>query len=127
MCQHLARGRVTKMPPHTGTQLAWTEDAGLKTGMGMQTGFTYVAPVVKYSPAAAQPGPVYWTCDATKVGHQPWNFSQVWTAYSTPSQMDWAYSAGYKGTQSAASFALAQNAISQLLALRSINNSGGTS
>jgi len=121
----MSRGFVTKMPPHPGQALSFTKGNNLVNNT-IQS-FTYVAPVVKYSCASSQPGPVYRGGEAAAIGNQPWNFSQVWTAYSTPSQMDWAYSAGYKGTQSAASFALAQNAISQLLALRSINSSGGTS
>lgn len=122
---HLNKGRVTKMPPHGGVPLSFVH-TGIKETAGLPESFNYIAPVVKYSPAAFQPGPVYRSGRAAAIGHQPWNFSQAWTAYSTPSQMDWAYGPIFKGTQSAASFAVAQNAISQMLQLRSIN-SGGTS
>lgn len=123
MCQHLNKGRVTKLPPHGGQMLGFIH-TGIKETAGLPEAFNYVAPVVKYSPACFQPGPVYRSGLAAAVGHQPWNWSDRWTAYSTPSQMDWAYGPIFKGTQSAASFAVAQNAISQMLQLRSINANG---
>lgn len=125
MCQHLNKGRITKMPPHPGQMVGFTNGPNLVINDVQK--FTYVAPVVKYSPAMFQPGPVYWEGLPAKIGHQPWNWSDVWTAYSTPSQMDFAYGPAFKGSQSTASFAIAQQAISNMLALRSINsaNVGG--
>lgn len=122
--QHLTKGRVTKMPPHPGQLVGFTGGQGQNLVGHNKQEFTYIAPVVKYSPAMFQPGPVYWEGLPAKIGHQPWNWSDVWTAYSTPSQMDFAYGPSFKGTQSAASFAIAQQAISNMLALRSINNAG---
>lgn len=115
--------RQSSMPAHPGQPLDFVK-TGIKESTGIPESFNYIAPVVKYAPAEFQPGPVYRGGLATAVGHQPWNFTDAWTAYSTPAQMDYAYVASYKGSQSAASYAVAQQAISQLLALRSINASG---
>lgn len=120
MC-NLKKGGSTKLPPMTGPQLGFIEEQPSfnKTDI---TKFSYVFPVVKYSPAMFQPGPVYRGGEAAQIGHQPWNFSQVWTAYSTPRQMDWSFVPSYKGTQSAASYQVAQQTMYQMLQLRSINN-----
>jgi hypothetical protein len=125
MCQHLTKGRISRMPPHPYQPVGFTNGQNLQINEVQR--FNYVAPVVKYSPAMFQPGPVYSGGIASAIGHQPWNWSDVWTAYSTPSQMDFAYGHSFKGTQSTASFAIAQQAISNMLALRSINsaNVGG--
>lgn len=127
MCDLKITGHIhgpTKLPPHGGQLLEFTRNANLQVGSGFGDGFTYVFPVVKYSPASFQPGPVYWEGLLPKIGHQPYNFDQIWTAYSTPKQMDWTTKPSYKGTQSAASYALSQQTISQLLQLRSINSGG---
>ena len=118
--------RPQKLPPHPGQVLMFENFQGgnFKLGRGLPDSFNYIAPTPKYAPAQFQPGPVYYGGEAASIGNQPWNFSQVWTAYSTPKQMDWAYKKAYRGTQSAASFALAQQSMAQLLALRSINSGG---
>lgn len=116
-------GLASPLPPKTGPALQFieTEPSFNKTEVRK---FTYVFPVVKYAPAMFQPGPVYRGGEAAQIGHQPWNFSQVWTAYSTPKQMDYAYKHGYRGTQSTASYQVAQTTMYQLLQMRSINNAG---
>lgn len=123
MCNLKSGGSHTKLPPHTGPQLEFIEEQPSfnKTDV---TKFQYVFPVVKYAPAMFQPGPSYRGGEAAQIGHQPWNYSQVWTAYSTPKQMDWSYKPAYRGTQSAASYQVAQQTMYQLLQLRSINNAG---
>jgi len=122
---NLSSGKTSRMPPHPGQALMFVRDTNLETGSRLPESFNYIAPVVKYAPAQFQPGPVYRSGLAASIGHQPWNFTDAWTAYSTPSQMDWAYSPGYRGTQSAASYALSQQAMMQLLQLRSVNASNG--
>lgn len=115
----------TRMPAHSGQPLNFEVDSGLRMGSRLPESFNYIAPVCKYSPAMFQPGPVYRGGEAASIGKQPWNFSQVWTAYSTPSQMSWAYGPSYKGTQSTASYAVSQQAMANLLAMRSINAGRG--
>lgn len=119
-----ARSKITGLPPHTGPVIQFIEEQPSfnKTDI---TRFSYIAPVVKYAPAHFQPGPVYFGGEAAQIGHQPWNFTQEWTAYNTPKQMDWSFKPAYKGSQSAASYQVAQQAIAQLLSMRSINNLGG--
>lgn len=114
---------ISKLPPHTGPQLQFIEEQPSFNKVS-RTEFTYVFPVSAYCPAFFQPGPVYRGGEAAQIGHQSWNFSQIWTAYSTPKQMDWAYKPGYRGTQSAASFQVAQQAMFQMLQMRSINSAG---
>lgn len=113
---------ATKLPPHGGQPLEFTRKTNLQLGQGLNDGFNYIAPVVKYSPAAFQPGPVYRSGLASSIGHQPYNFYQTWTAYSTPKQTDYTFLPSYKGTQSTASYSLAQNTMSRLLSMRSSNN-----
>lgn len=114
---------VSHLPPKTGPVLGFIEEQPSfnKTDV---VRFNYVFPVSKYSPAQFQPGPVYFGGEAAQIGHQPFNFTDAWTAYSTPQQMDWSYKPSYKGTQSAASYLVSQQAMSRLLALRSINSGG---
>jgi len=121
---NLSSGKTTRMPAHPGQPLDFTRNQNFDMGRGFADSFNYIAPVVKYAPAQFQPGPSYRGGEAAAIGNQPWNFSDQWTGYSTPSQMAWAYQPGYRGTQSAASFALAQQAMMQLLQLRSVNASG---
>lgn len=121
MCNQYGR-KPTKLPAHPQVQLDFYGKESFNDVHARM--FDYVFPVVKYAPAHFQPGPVYYDPIAWRVGHQSWNFSQVWTAYSTPKQMDYHFVPSYKGSQSAASFAVAQNAMSQLLAMRSINSGG---
>lgn len=113
---------ATKLPPHGGHYLDWVRKSGLRVGLGIGDEFNYVAPVVKYSPAAFQPGPVYISGLAAAVGHQPFNYQQPWVAYSTPKQTDYSFFPSYKGSQSAASYAISQRSMSQLLAMRSVNS-----
>lgn len=113
---------ATKLPAHGGQPLDFTRKVNLLTGLGLPDGFNYIAPVVKYSPAAFQPGPVYVGGLASPIGHQPYNFDQIWTAYSTPKQMDYASVPSYKGSQSTASYSMAQNTMSRLIYMRSVNN-----
>jgi hypothetical protein len=110
---------ATKLPSHGGQPLNFTRNTGLQLGSGLNDGFNYVAPVVKYAPAQFQPGPVYRSGEAARVGHQPYNFDQKWVAYSTPRQTDYKYIPSYKGTQSTASYSLAQNTMSRLISMRS--------
>lgn len=112
------------LPPHTGPELAFEEEHPSFNKVDIRR-FDYIFPVVKYAPAHFQPGPVYFGGEAAQIGNQPWNFSQVWTAQSTPKQMDWAFKPSFKGTQSAAAIQVAQQAMSQLLAMRSINSASG--
>lgn len=121
MCNLRSSGGSTKLPAHTSPELQFIEDQPSFNKTDIRK-FQYTFPVVKYSPAMFQPGPVYFGGEAAQIGHQPWNYSQVWTAYSTPKQMDWSYKPAYRGTQSAASYQVAQTTMYQLLQMRSINN-----
>lgn len=109
----------TKIPPHPQAAMNFTIDTSSREARGMYDSFNYIAPVVKYNPAAMQPGPVYRGGEAAAVGHQPYNYTDSWTAYSQPRSMPFAYLHGYKGTQSTASFAVAQNTIANMLSVRS--------
>lgn len=114
----------TILPPHGGQPLDFKRDGGLRVGSGLPDGFNYVFPVVKYSPAAFQPGPVYRSGIASSIGHQPYNFQQIWTAYSTPKQTDYTFLPSYKGSQSTASYSLAQNTMSRLINMKGNNFAG---
>lgn len=115
----LKPGSITKLPSHPQPQLDWQEEPNKVLARGMKDSFTYIAPVVKYSPAGLQPGPVYRGGEAAAIGHQPFNYTDAWTAYSQPHVPNLKYMQMYKGSQSAASYAVAQNAIALLLAQRS--------
>lgn len=70
---------------------------------------------MKYAPAQFQPGPVYRGGEAAAIGHQPWNFTDAWTAYSQPHTLAPVYLQSYKGSQSAATYSVAQQAMALLL------------
>lgn len=119
MCMTSTR-KVTRLPSHPQPQLGWASDDNKVLGRGLKDSFTYIAPVVKYAPAEFQPGPVYRGGEAATHGHQPFNWSDTWTAYSQPRIPNIKYLQVYKGSQSAASYAVAQRAVSMMLQQRGL-------
>lgn len=113
--------KPTPLPAHPEQDLYPVRDANLRVGKGLAESFNYVFPVSKYCPANFQPGPVYRGGEAAAIGNQPYLFDQSNVGKHTPSIMDWKTLPVFKGTQSAASFAIAQQTMYQMIALRSIN------
>lgn len=111
--------QITPMPSHPQPNLDFTQNANRRMGSFFHDSFTYIAPLPKYAPAQFQPGPVYRGGEAAAIGHQPYNWTDQWTAYQTPRYWQQVNLQVYKGSQSTASFSVAQNAIAMLLAQRS--------
>lgn len=114
-------GRVTKLPCHYPPTVNFVNNQPRRMEAGLSDSFTYIAPVVKYSPAAFQPGPVYRGGEAAAIGHQPYNWTDQWTAYQTPHYWSMNNMQVYRGSQSSASFSVAQNAMAMLLNRSSSN------
>lgn len=116
------RGRNNKLPPHTGPQLQFTGEINPSFNKTDIVGFNYIFPLPKYAPAHFQPGPVYFGGEASAIGKQPYNYQNPFPAMMTPGLVNWTFMHVGKGTQSAASYQIAQQAMYNLLAMRGINN-----
>lgn len=114
-------GNNTKIPSHGGQNLTFTGNVSFNNVN--PRGFNYVFPLNAFVPFMFQPGAIYRGGEATSIGHQPFNYNVgANVAYSTPTLMDYAFKPSFRGTQSAASFSISQQAMSQLLQQRSINS-----
>jgi len=110
---------ITRMPAHPQRTLDWTQNVPLVTAphRGAATGFTYIAPTTMWTEAAlAGTSPTYRTGEASMIGHQPYDATELVIAARTPHQARLLTNyMGYSGVQSSSQVYKSQLLMGQLL------------
>ncbi len=110
---------ITRIPAHPQQPLDWTQNVPLVTAphKGAATGFNYIAPTPLWSCAAlAGTSPTYKSGDATMIGHQPYDATELVIAARTPATPRLLTNyMGYSGVQSVGQVTQSQILMGQLL------------